>query len=129
MKSRTGPAFRRPSLLLLALLSVGFGCLPIPDASEGEDAPPLAPEDYPDPAAATVPIAGVTVGVVGAGVILENHSVEDLRNVEIVINEGGADGGFRFYVAQIASNTTNTYLSQVFRTEAGVSLNPMTTKV
>ncbi len=132
MRIKNGERFYGPALLSLGLLSlscIAAGCAPTPDSAVSESAPSLAPEDYPDPAAATVPIAGVTVGVVGMGVILENHSIEDLGNVEIVINEGSAEGGFRFYVPRIGSNTTNTYLAQVFRTEAGEKLNPVATKV
>ena len=86
---------RRPQVLslILAGLLIGLaaGCVTAPE--DPEIFVPLSPEDYPDPAAATEQIRGVTVGVVGAGVIIENHSPEDLRNVEVVINEGGAEGG------------------------------------
>lgn len=124
--SNAGP--QAPTLILAGLLiGLASGCFPAPD--DPAVFVPLSPEDYPDPGAATEQIRGVTVGVVGTGVIIENHSVEDLRNVEIVINEGGAEGGFRFYVPQILSNTTNTYLAQVFKSEGGDVLKPMATKI
>ncbi len=116
-------------MLLAALSVLTAGCAREPAATESEAFKPLAPADFPDPGSATVPIAGVTVGVVGAGVIIENHSIEDLRNVEVVVNAGGTEGGFRFYVSSIGSNTTNTYLAQVFKNEVGAALNPMAVKV
>ena len=80
-------------------------------------------------AAPTVALEGVVAGVVGTGVLVENHSHEDLSNVEIVINPTDPSGGFRFRTERVPPNATKTYMAQVFRTSAGESLNPMVTKV
>jgi hypothetical protein len=77
----------------------------------------------------TITLEGVVAGVVGTGVLLENHSLEDLSNVEIVINPNDQHGGFRFRTDRVPPNATKTYMAQVFRTSAGESLNPMVTKV
>ncbi len=61
----------------------------------------------------TVDLRGVVVGLVGTGILLQNHSPEALLEVDIVINERSG-GGFRFHVAEIESNSTQTYLTQVF---------------
>ena len=79
-------------------------------------------------APATVRLSGVVVGAVGTGVLLQNHSDELLEQVEIVINEQPASGGFRYRAGAIPPNSTQTYLSQVFRTSAGESFNIMETK-
>jgi hypothetical protein len=77
----------------------------------------------------TVTLEGVVAGVVGTGVLVENHSREDLNNVEIVINPTDAHGGFRFRTERVPPLATKTYMAQVFRTSTGESLNPMATKV
>ena len=76
----------------------------------------------------TVDLRGVVVGLVGTGILLQNHSPEALLEVDIVINERSG-GGFRFHVAEIESNSTQTYLTQVFRNSAGTRFNPQETKV
>lgn len=78
-------------------------------------------------APATVRLSGVVVGAVGAGILLQNHSDEELESVEIVINEQ-SDGGFRFRPAAIPPYSTQTYLTRAFKSSAGESLNPMETK-
>ncbi len=78
---------------------------------------------------ATVQIAGVVVGFVGTGMVVENHSNLTLKSVVIVVNEGGAEGGYRFRIQQMGPNTTSTYLTQVFRNPEGQSLDPDTVKV
>ena len=78
-------------------------------------------------AAVTVQLHGVVAGVVGTGVLVENHSTETLENVEIVVNENSPEGGFRFRTGTVPASSTQTYLSQVFRTAAGESLNPLRT--
>jgi hypothetical protein len=87
------------------------------DAGKGFDAAP------------TFTLEGVVAGVVGAGVLVENHSLEHLSNVEIVINPTDPSGGFRFRTEGVPPNATKTYMAQVFRTSTGESLNPMATKV
>lgn len=82
-----------------------------------------------DPALATVQITGVVVGFVGTGMVVENHSSMALKSVVIVVNEGGAQGGYRFRIQQMGANTTNTYLTQVFRDPEGQSLDPDAVKV
>lgn len=82
-----------------------------------------------DPALATVPIVGVVVGFVGAGMVVQNHTSLTLKSVVIVVNEGGAEGGYRFHIREVGPNTTNTYLTQVFRDPEGQSLDPDTVKV
>lgn len=77
----------------------------------------------------TVALEGVVAGVVGAGVLVENHSREHLSNVEIVINPTDPSGGFRFRTERVPPNATKTYMAQVFRTSTGEALNPMVTKV
>ena len=97
-------------------------------AEAGEtDAPPAGPMGY--DAQPTVQLTGVVAGVVGTGVLVENHSRENLSNVEIVINPGAPDGGFRFRTDNVPPEATKTYMAQVFRTSTGESLNPMATKV
>lgn len=61
--------------------------------------------------------------------VVQNHSNMALKSVVIVVNEGGADGGFRFRVSEIDPNTTNTYLTQVFRNPEGQSLDAEVVKV
>jgi len=82
-----------------------------------------------DPALASVQITGVVVGFVGTGMVVENHSSQALKSVVIVVNEGGAEGGYRFRIQEMGPNTTNTYLTQVFRDPEGQSLDPDTVKV
>jgi len=76
----------------------------------------------------TVQLPEVVVGQVGTGILLQNHSSETLENVEIVINEDAPEGGFRFRAAAIPPQSTQTYLSQVFKTAAGGSFNAATMK-
>lgn len=71
----------------------------------------------------TVQLRGVVVGVVGNGILLENHSPEKLENVEIVINPAQPGGGFRFRLPSIGSNTTNPFVGKVFRNDAGLSFS------
>jgi hypothetical protein len=87
------------------------------DGSKGFDAKPI------------ITLEGVVAGVVGTGVLVENHSHEDLSNVEIIVNPNDSHGGFRFRTDRVPPNATKTYMAQVFRTSAGESLNPMVTKV
>ena len=97
----------------LALAAFLCGCLP----SEQEDA---ASED-PYSAPLTVQLRGVVAGVIGEGILLQNHSPEALENVEIVINPGANGGGFRFRTERIDSNSTKSYTGRVFRNDAGLS--------
>ena len=108
-------------ILLTALLA---GCSGLAEA----DAPGTL-DGSDDPALATVQIAGVVVGFVGTGMVVENHSNAILKSVVIVVNEGGAEGGYRFRMREMGPNTTNTYLTQVFRNPEGQSLDPDTVKV
>ena len=88
------------------------------DATKGFDARP------------TVTLQGVVAGVVGTGVLVENHSREKLSNVEIVINPNDPHGGYRFRTEEsVPPEATKTYMAQVFRTSTGESLNPMAIKV
>lgn len=108
------------------------GCaalLPDGVTAEAEEGPkvPAGPVGY--EAQPTVALKGVVAGVVGTGVLVENHSGEHLSNVEIVINPTDPSGGFRFRTESVPPNATKTYMAQVFRTPAGESLNPMVTKV
>ena len=104
---------------VLALLCGGMGC-----SGQAEDEANAGGYDAP----VTVQLREVVVGAVGTGILLQNMGDDALRNVEIVINESSAGGGFRFRPAEIPPNSTQTYLSQVFKTSAGDSLNPMQTK-
>ncbi|MDA0205541.1 MAG: hypothetical protein O3A53_08640 [Acidobacteria bacterium] len=108
-------------VLLSALLA---GCSGPADA----DAPGTL-DGSDDPAAAAVQITGVVVGFVGMGMVVENHSSLTLKSVAIVVNEGGAEGGYRFRIQELGPNTTNTYLTQVFRNPEGESLDPDAVKV
>ena len=105
------------------LVALAVGCSGVdadsPGTLEGSD----------DPALATVQIAGVVVGFVGTGMVVENHSSLALKSVVIVVNEGGVEGGYRFRVEEMGPNTTNTYLTQVFRNPDGQSLDPDAVKV
>ena len=74
-------------------------------------------------------LPGVVAGVVGLGVLVQNHSPYELSNVEIVINETAEGGGYRFTAQHIDANTTRTYLARVFRNTEGQSLNPMDEKI
>lgn len=104
-------------------MALAAGC-----GGAGPDAPgTLAGSD--DPALASVQITGVVVGFVGTGMVVENHSNQALKSVVVVVNEGGAHGGFRFRVKEMGPNTTNTYLTQVFRNPEGQSLDPDAVKV
>lgn len=105
----------------LSLLSIAMG---LACAGEAEDAAPAGGYEAP----VTVQLTDVVVGAVGAGILLQNHTDEALQNVEIVINESAAEGGYRFRPAWIPPNSTQTYLSQVFKNPAGQSLNPMENK-
>lgn len=109
-------------ILLFSVLVAGCGGFADADAPgtlEGSD----------DPALASVQIAGVVVGFVGTGMVVENHSSQTLKSVVIVVNEGGAEGGYRFRIEQMGPNTTNTYMTQVFRNPEGQSLDPDAVKV
>lgn len=106
----------RTALYLLApcaLCLVAMGCVGAAQEEEVEVDPYTTP--------LTVQLRGVVAGVIGNGILLENHSAEKLENVEIVINPGQLGGGFRFRVPSIGSNTTNPFVSRVFRNEAGLS--------
>ena len=61
--------------------------------------------------------------------VVENHSSQTLKSVVIVVNEGGAQGGYRFRIQEMGPNTTNTYMTQVFRNPEGQSLDPDAVKV
>lgn len=108
-------------LVLLAVFVAACGGIDAdaPGTLEGSD----------DPALATVQITGVVVGFVGTGMVVENHSSMALKSVVIVVNEGGAQGGYRFRIQQMGPNTTNTYLTQVFRDPEGRSLDADVVKV
>jgi len=103
------------SIVTLVCL-IGLGC--ITPSSEDVDEAGGAKSETP-----TVALRGVVAGLAGMGILLQNHSPEDLLDVDIVINER-SNGGFRFHVDEIKSNTTHTYLTQVFRNAAGTSFNP-----
>ncbi|MCB1021318.1 MAG: hypothetical protein H6509_12285 [Bryobacterales bacterium] len=105
-----------------ALLAGGCG-----QASSDEAQAEAKPKGY--DAQPTIALEGVVAGVVGTGVLVENHSREHLSNVEIVINPTDPSGGFRFRTEGVPANATKTYMAQVFRTPTGDSLNPMVTKV
>ena len=109
--------------VLCAVLAAGCG-----ETGASADAPGTL-EGSDDPALATVQITGVVVGFVGTGMVVENHSNQALRSVVVVVNEGGTDGGFRFRVREMGANTTNTYLTQVFRNPEGQSLDADAVKV
>jgi hypothetical protein len=115
--------------MIVAAMVVMAGCMSMPGTEATNHDEPGSLEGSDDPALATEQITGVVVGFVGTGLIVENHSAETLKSVVIVVNEGGAEGGFRFRVAEMGPHTTNTYLRQVFRNPEGVSLNPNVTKV
>jgi hypothetical protein len=108
-------------VLLAALLA---GCSGVADA----DAPGTL-DGSDDPALAAVQIPGVVVGFVGTGMVVENHSSQVLKSVVIVVNEGGAQGGYRFRIQEMGAHSTNTYLTQGFRNPEGQSLGPDVVKV
>jgi len=105
---------------VMALLGSAVGC----SSEAGESKAIGGGYDAP----ATVRLSGVVVGAVGAGILLQNHSDEQLESVEIVINEKAPAGGFRFRAAAIPPNSTQTYLTQAFKSPSGESLNPVQTK-
>lgn len=111
------------SLLILA------GCDGLPIGGTAAADAPGTLDGSDDPSLATEQITGVVVGFVGTGMVVENHSPVTLKSAVIIVNEGGAEGGFSFRVAELGPHTTNTYLRQVFRNPDGVSLNPNNTKV
>lgn len=132
--TETAPSWEKRSFVIasavaavLVLLFTGCGGLPAggttfentPGTLDGSDDPTLATEQ----------ITGVVVGFIGTGMVVENHSAVTLKSAVIIVNEGGAEGGFSFRIAELGPHTTNTYLRQVFRTPDGVSLNPNNTKV
>jgi hypothetical protein len=104
----------------VATAVVTFGC------GGSSDADLAVPGGYDAPA--TVELRGVVAGVVGLGVLIENHSADSLRNVEIVINPAGPEGGFRFRTASLPPNATQTFMASAFKTGDGGALNPMATK-
>jgi hypothetical protein len=106
--------------LLLAPVAWTAGC-----GSVGEGASAEGGEVNAQPSFA---LRGVTVGFVGMGILVQNHMPDELRDVEIVINEDGPEGGYRFHTALIGSNTTSTYLAKAFRNAAGQSFNPLDVK-
>lgn len=114
-------AFIRFVIVLIAVLAAACGGADAdaPGTLEGSD----------DPALATVQITGVVVGFVGTGMIVQNHSAVALKSVVVVVNEGGAEGGYRFRIQEMGPNSTNTYLTQVFRNPEGQSLDPDKVKV
>ncbi len=126
MNHRPGLALR--GVLLAAALFCGGCAALLPDGvtADAEQAP-AGPTGF--DAQPTVQLEGVVAGVVGTGVLVENHSREDLSNVEIVVNPGDSSGGYRFRTQHVPPNATKTYMAQVFRTPTGESLNPMVTKV
>ncbi len=109
----------RSSLLLPAALVTMFLAVSCVPTAESET------ESVGDPyeGAVTTQLRGVVAGLVGSGVLLQNHSPDELLNVEIVLNPQASDGGFRFRVNRIAANTTNPYVSRVFRTRDGTSFD------
>ena len=122
-------------ILLAGLLGLGGCSALLPDGITVQAREDEAPDSGP-PAAAlgfdappTVELRDVVAGVVGTGVLVENHSLEHLDNVEIVINPGSPNGEYRFRASSVPAEATKTYMSQVFRNAAGESLNPMATKV
>lgn len=126
-------AFRLARHLLLVAASCCLaGCISIPGVEYGAVQKKQTKgtlDGSHDPALATVQITGVVVGFVGNGLIVENHSAQSLKSVVIVVNEGDELGEYRFRVAEMGPHTTNTYLAQVFRNDAGESLNAATIKV
>ncbi len=107
----------------MALLGAAVGCS---NHSEGGPGTTTTGGGYGAPV--TVRLSGVVVGAVGSGILLQNHSEELLEQVEIVINEGPSASGFRYRAGAVPPNSTQTYLSQVFRTAEGESFNILETK-
>ena len=77
---------------------------------------PAGPVGY--EAQPTVALNGVVAGVVGTGVLVENHSPEHLSNVEIVINPTDPSGGFRFRTENVPPNATKTYICLLYTSDA-----------
>lgn len=115
-----------PASLLAALLLGAVGCAAVFDRAGGSD---LSEEDLADPALATVQLKGVVVGLVGSGILVQNHSPEGLKSVVIVLNENGQNGGYRFRASDLGPNSTHTFLTQVFRNESGDALNTEQTQI
>ena len=113
----------RELVLAAAALLMAAGCAPLGVVGAEEEAAD------PYTAAATTNLRGVVAGLVGDGVLLQNHSPETLNHVEIVLNPQNADGGFSFRVDRVGPNSTNTYVSRVFRNTSGTSLNPSSIEV
>ena len=116
-------------LIVVATTCLLLGCLSMPGDQASFETNPGTLDGSDDPDMATVQIAGVVVGFIGTGMVVENHSANTLKSIVIVVNEGGAEGGFLFRIAEIGPHTTSTYLRQVFRNPEGVSLNPDVVKV
>ncbi len=116
-------------LIVAVTICLLAGCFSMPGDQDSFETSPGTLEGSDDPAMATVQITGVVVGFIGTGMVVENHSANTLKSIVIVVNEGGAEGGFLFRIAEIGPHTTSTYLRQVFRNPEGVSLNPDVVKV
>ncbi|MBI1357999.1 MAG: hypothetical protein GC160_26995 [Acidobacteria bacterium] len=111
-----------------ALAVLALGALGCAELGVGGSGPEGAGGSLGYDAPITVQLHGVVAGVVGTGVLVENHSTEALENVEIVVNENAPSGGFRFRTPRVPAGSTQTYLSQVFRTADGASLDPLATQ-
>ena len=121
----TKPGRAGRTVVAAALAWLLAGCFGAPLEQPGTaDAAPETPDGTP-----TFQLAGVVAGVVGLGVLVQNHSPYELSNVEIVINETPEGGGYRFTAEHIDANTTRTYLARSFRDAAGQSLNPMDERI
>ena len=120
-KSRSSFGCRVCGIVLTALL--GAGCFGPLSQSGGRS------EDGPIEGPPTVELHGVVAGLVGNAILLQNHSTEELRYAEIVVNETADGGGYRFSPGTIEGPSTKPYLIHVFRNAAGESLDPSAVKV
>lgn len=107
-------AIRRISLIFLVAAVVGslMSCGPEPE--------PVNPMDE-EP---TIQLSGVVVGVVGLGVLFQNHTSETLEHVRIIVNEGSPDSEYKFEIKSIIDNSTQNFLVRAFRNADGISLDP-----
>ena len=107
-------AIRRISLIFL-VAAVGASLM-----SCGPEPEPVNPMDQ----KSTIQLSGVVVGVVGLGVLFQNHTSETLEHVRIVVNEGSPDREYKFEIKSIIDNSTQKFLIRAFRNEDGISLDP-----
>ncbi len=115
---RFSASWRIPHLVMvIALAASVIGCMPEPE--------PINPMDQ-EP---TIQLSGVVVGVVGLGVLFQNHTSEKLEHVRIVVNEGSPDNEYKFEIKSIIENSTQNLLARAFRKEDGTSLDPQNVDV